>query len=337
MGLCLGVQLVSGVFLAIHYSPGVDVAFRSVVHIVRDVNGGWFFRRIHANGASFFFFCVYFHVGRRVYYGSYGLRCVWRRGVLILVLLMAIAFIGYVLPWGQMSYWGATVITNMVTAIPYVGKLVLYWLWGGYTVGGPTLIRFYVFHFLFPFILVVLVVVHIIFLHGAGSNNPLGVVGVGDKVPFHVYYSVKDLFGFGVVVWFLIFVCLLSPGIFLESENFNPANPLVTPIHIQPEWYFLFAYAILRSIPNKGGGVLALVCSVIGLMLFPVLRFSYKGIAGVWANAVNQVRFWGFVRVFLLLTWIGMCPVEFPFTLIGQVCTFMYFLFFVGYPLIMFV
>lgn len=218
-----------------HYTPRVDVAFRSVAHIMRDVNSGWFLRSIHANGASFFFFCAYAHVGRGIYYGSYGLVHVWGRGVLILLMLMAIAFLGYVLPWGQMSYWGATVITNMVTAIPYVGKDVLHWLWGGYTVGNPTLLRFYVFHFLFPFILAVLVIVHIIFLHEAGSNNPLGVEGDGDKVPFHIYYSMKDLVGFSVIVWLLLYVCLLDPDIFLESENFNPANPLSTPVHIQPE------------------------------------------------------------------------------------------------------
>nr|YP_010688216.1 cytochrome b [Pillucina pisidium (Dunker, 1860)]WBR65410.1 cytochrome b [Pillucina pisidium (Dunker, 1860)] len=333
LGLCLGIQLVSGIFLAMHYSPGLDVAFDSVIHIMRDVNGGWFLRGVHANGASFFFICVYLHVGRGIYYGSYGMTHVWGSGVLMLFVLMAIAFMGYVLPWGQMSYWGATVITNMVTAIPYVGKSVLYWLWGGYTVSNPTLTRFYVFHFLLPFILVILVMVHIVMLHDAGSNNPLGLEGMGDKVPFHIYYSLKDVFGFSVMMCALLFICLLMPDIFLESENFNPANPLVTPVHIQPEWYFLFAYAILRSIPNKGGGVLALVLSVIGLMILPLLSFGYNGCLSVSMSPLNQAMFWGFVGIFVLLTWIGMCPVEAPYTLIGQMCTFLYFLFLMMYPL----
>lgn len=190
-----------------------------------------------------------------------------------------------------MSYWGATVITNIVTAIPYVGKDILHWLWGGYTVRNPTLVRFYVFHFLLPFILVVLVMVHIVVLHDAGSNNPLGLEGMGDKVPFHIYYSMKDVFGFRVMVGALLFVCLLSPDIFLESENFNPANPLVTPVHIQPEWYFLFAYAILRSIPNKGGGVLALVLSVAGLLLLPLLTSNCRGCLSSRINPLNQIIF----------------------------------------------
>nr|YP_003208294.1 cytochrome b [Lucinella divaricata]ABJ91107.1 cytochrome b [Lucinella divaricata] len=333
LGLCLGVQLVSGIFLAMHYSPGLEVAFSSVIHIVRDVNGGWLLRSIHANGASFFFICVYFHVGRGIYYGSYQMSRVWGSGVLMLFVLMGIAFMGYVLPWGQMSYWGATVITNMVTAIPYVGKDILHWLWGGYTVSNPTLVRFYVFHFLLPFILVVLVMVHIIVLHDAGSNNPLGLEGMGDKVPFHIYYSMKDVFGFSVMVGGLLFVCLLVPDIFLESENYNPANPLVTPVHIQPEWYFLFAYAILRSIPNKGGGVLALVLSVAGLLLLPILTSNCSSCLSSSMNPLNQVMFWGFVGVFLILTWIGMCPVEAPFTTIGQVSTFLYFLFLFVYPI----
>nr|YP_003208147.1 cytochrome b [Loripes lacteus]ABJ55672.1 cytochrome b [Loripes lacteus]UUJ36989.1 cytochrome b [Loripes orbiculatus] len=333
LGLCLGVQLVSGIFLAMHYSPGLDVAFSSVIHIVRDVNGGWLLRSIHANGASFFFICVYFHVGRGIYYGSYQMVHVWGSGVVMLFVLMGIAFMGYVLPWGQMSYWGATVITNMVTAIPYIGKDILHWLWGGYTVSNPTLVRFYVFHFLLPFILVVLVMVHIVVLHDAGSNNPLGLEGMGDKVPFHIYYSMKDVFGFSVMVGALLFVCLLSPDIFLESENFNPANPLVTPVHIQPEWYFLFAYAILRSIPNKGGGVLALVLSVAGLLLLPLLTSNCSGCLSSSMNPLNQIMFWGFVGVFLILTWIGMCPVESPFTMIGQISTFLYFLFLIVYPI----
>lgn len=333
LGLCLVIQIVRGLFLAIHYTPNVDIAFGSVAHIMRDVNRGWFLRRLHANGASFFFLCAYAHVGRGIYYGSYGLVHVWGRGVLILFILMAIAFMGYVLPWGQMSYWGATVITNMVTAIPYIGKDVLHWLWGGYTVGNPTLVRFYVFHFLFPFILVVLVIAHIVFLHEAGSNNPLGVEGDGDKVPFHIYYSIKDLFGFRVMIWALLYVCLLNPDIFLESENFNPANPLVTPVHIQPEWYFLFAYAILRSIPNKGGGVLALVLSVAALMLLPALRARYGGCLSCGINPISQFLFWRFAGVFGVLTWIGTCPVEVPYVKIGQLFTFLYFRFFFLYPI----
>lgn len=226
----------------------------------------------------------------------------WVRGVFLLILLMATAFMGYVLPWGQISYWAATVITNIVTVIPVVGKDLLHWIWGGYTIGTPTLLRFYVLHFLTPFVIGLVIVVHMVYLHQVGGNNPLGIEGHGDKVPFHPYYTSKDLVGFRLIRWALAFVCLLQPDLFTEPENYIPANPLITPAHIQPEWYFLFAYAILRSIPNKSGGVLALVLSVLVLLVLPVAAWGYMGCLRRRFNLLNQVVFWFFVRVFGVLT-----------------------------------
>lgn len=291
LGLCLVIQIVRGIFLAMHYTPHVDLAFSSVVHVMRDVNSGWLIRGVHANGASFFFVCIYAHIGRGIYYGSYMLHKVWFRGILLLFMLMATAFLGYVLPWGQISYWGATVITNLVTVIPYVGKSVLYWLWGGHTIGSATLRRFYAIHFLLPFVMVVAVLIHIRFLHEVGRNNPLGFEVGGEKVPFHVYYTIKDVVGFVVMTGFLGYVCLLNPDLFLDAENFNPANPLSTPVHIQPEWYFLFAYAILRSIPNKTGGVVALVGAVLVPVVLPLFTWGYRGPVRAGMNPLSGLLF----------------------------------------------
>nr|WOE98466.1 cytochrome b [Pegophysema philippiana] len=332
MGLCLSVQLVSGIFLAMHYTPDVEMAFSSVTHIMRDVNGGWLIRSIHANGASFFFLCIYMHIGRGIYYGSYLLTKVWSSGVTLLIMLMATAFLGYVLPWGQMSYWGATVITNLVTAVPYIGKTVLYWLWGGYTVGNPTLVRFYVLHFMLAFAMAVVVVVHMVLLHEEGSNNPLGSELLGDKVPFHMYFTLKDIVGFLVMGGLMLFICLATPDIFMDAENFKTADPLLTPVHIQPEWYFLFAYAILRSIPNKTGGVVALLCSVLVPLVLPVMMIGYHGPISNSMNPVGAVLFWMLVGSFGVLTWIGTCPVEEPYITIGQVYTVIYFAMYFAIP-----
>lgn len=332
LGLCLGLQIVTGLFLAIHYTAHVDLAFSSVVHISRDVTYGWLLRALHANGASWFFICLYFHVGRGIYYGSYLYLHTWNIGVVLLLLVIGTAFLGYVLPWGQISFWGATVITNLLSAIPYIGKMLVEWVWGGFAVDNATLTRFFALHFLLPFAIIGLAILHLLFLHETGSNNPLGLNRDGEKVPFHSYYTFKDLVGFLLVIFFLTILALFSPQLLTDPENFIPANPLVTPVHIQPEWYFLFAYAILRSIPNKLGGVLGLAGSVVILFILP---FSHQGkFRSTAFYPINQVLFWSYIGIFFILTWIGICPVEAPYEQIGQVFTALYFLYFAVNPLI---
>ena len=323
LGLCLVSQLITGIFLAIHYSSDVRLAFESVSHIVRDVNFGWGLRRLHANGARFFFICIYAHVLRGLYYGSYNFKQTWWVGSLIIFLLIATAFLGYVLPWGQISFWGATVITNLVSALPIIGETVVIWLWGGFSVGGATLTRFFSFHFLLPFILRALRIVHLFYLHRRGSSNLLGVRRDLDKTSFHPYFTLIDLTGFiGFIIVFFR-VRFFLPWDLGDPENFIAANPLVTPAHIQPEWYFLFAYAILRSIPNKGGGVLALIISIAILFILPLSTNTiFK------SNKFSPFKkwcFWSFIRVVILLTWIGARPVEEPFILTGQILTVVYF------------
>nr|YP_001936222.1 cytochrome b [Buthus occitanus]ACA66076.1 cytochrome b [Buthus occitanus] len=325
LGFCLAFQILTGLFLAFHYTADVNLAFSSVSHICRDVNFGWILRNLHLNGASIFFVCLYFHIGRGIYFGSFKFHFTWMTGVVIFLLTMITAFLGYVLPWGQMSFWGATVITNLVSAVPYLGSDVVQWLWGGFSVDNPTLTRFFSFHFLFPFLIIGGVLVHLIFLHETGSGNPLGVSSDYDKAPFHPYFSLKDLFGVLFLFIFLMSISLLKPNLLSDPENFIPANPLVTPVHIQPEWYFLFAYAILRSIPNKLGGVIALVLSVLILMLLSISSSKHRSFS---FSLSNRILFWMLVNNFLLLTWIGARPVETPFILIGQVLSISYFSFF---------
>nr|WIL79859.1 cytochrome b [Tillus nitidus] len=332
LGLCLGIQIVTGIFLAMHYCPNIELAFNSVTHICRDVNYGWLMRTIHANGASFFFICLYTHVGRGMYYSSYYLKLTWTVGVLILFITMATAFLGYVLPWGQMSFWGATVITNLLSAIPYLGNSIVQWIWGGFAVDNATLNRFFSFHFLFPFIIAAMVMIHLLFLHQTGSNNPLGTNSNLDKIPFHPYYSYKDILGFLFMLFFLMTLTLISPYYLGDPDNFIPANPLVTPIHIQPEWYFLFAYAILRSIPNKLGGVIALVLSIAILLILPFT--NNKNMQSNQFYPLNKFLFWLFTGMVILLTWIGARPVEDPYILIGQILTVLYFTYFIINPLI---
>nr|UBI44062.1 cytochrome b [Paratectonatica tigrina] len=331
LGLCLVIQILTGLFLAMHYTAHVDLAFSSVMHITRDVSYGWLLRAIHANGASWFFICIYFHIGRGMYYGSHVNQHTWNIGVILLLLTMGTAFLGYVLPWGQMSFWGATVITNLLSAIPYLGKMLVEWVWGGFAVDNATLTRFFALHFLLPFGIAGLTMLHLLFLHETGSNNPLGLNSDGDKVPFHSYYSFKDVVGFVVMVAFLTFLVLFFPQLLTDPENFIPANPLVTPVHIQPEWYFLFAYAILRSIPNKLGGVIALVASVVILMIVPITHLGKFRSFSFYP--LNQVLFWTFVGIFLILTWIGSCPVEAPYEQVGQLFTVLYFSYFLLSPL----
>nr|APX39899.1 cytochrome b [Lachnaia cylindrica] len=331
LGLCLMVQIVTGIFLAMHYCPNIDLAFNSVSHICRDVNNGWLIRTLHANGASLFFICLYIHIGRGIYYSSYNLMETWMSGVTIFFMVMATAFLGYVLPWGQMSFWGATVITNLVSAIPYLGVTIVQWIWGGFAVDNATLTRFFAFHFLLPFIVAALVMIHLLFLHQTGSSNPLGATFNIDKIPFHPYFSFKDILGMMVTTSGLVLLTLLSPYLLGDPDNFTPANPLVTPVHIQPEWYFLFAYAILRSIPNKLGGVIALVMSIAILYTLPFT--NKKAFLSTQFYPINKLLFWALLSMVLLLTWIGARPVEDPYILIGQILTITYFLYFIINPL----
>nr|YP_010580127.1 cytochrome b [Chironomus nippodorsalis]UZS77179.1 cytochrome b [Chironomus nippodorsalis] len=332
LGLCLIIQIATGIFLSMHYTADTSMAFNSVNHICRDVNYGWLLRTLHANGASFFFICIYLHVGRGIYYGSYKYIYTWTVGVILFFLTMGTAFMGYVLPWGQMSFWGATVITNLLSAIPYMGTDLVQWLWGGFAVDNATLVRFFSFHFLFPFIILAFTMIHLLFLHQTGSNNPLGINSNSDKIPFHPYFSYKDIFGFIIMLMFLTFLTLIAPYMLGDPDNFIPANPLVTPPHIQPEWYFLFAYAILRSIPNKLGGVIALVMSIAILFILPFTnKFTFQS---TQFYPINQILFWIMTITVILLTWIGARPVEDPYILTGQLLTVIYFLYFIINPLI---
>lgn len=323
--VCLLVQILTGIALAMHYAPEINLAFYSVEHIMRDVNYGWLLRYIHANGASMFFIVTYVHVFRGLYYSSYLFpkEPLWTVGVVILLLMILTAFMGYVLPWGQMSFWGATVITNLVSAVPVVGKVIVVWLWGGYAIANATLNRFYSFHYFFPFIIVGLVGVHLIFLHQHGSNNPLGVNFSVDSIPMYPYYIAKDLYG---VVLFLAFFSLFVfffPNVLGHPDNYVPANAMVTPPHIVPEWYFLPFYAILRSIPSKLGGVLVLLAAILSLLLLPyTCDFDTRSAD---FRPLYRFVFWLFLITTFVLGWIGAKPVAYPYLQIGQLATLLYF------------
>nr|QKY63882.1 cytochrome b [Triatoma protracta] len=331
LSMCLMIQIITGIFLAMHYTGSIELAFSSVIHICRDVNYGWLLRNLHANGASLFFICLYLHIGRGMYYGSYKLFMTWTVGVILLFIIMGTAFLGYVLPWGQMSLWGATVITNLLSAIPYLGNELVKWLWGGFSVDNATLTRFFALHFLLPFIIAALVMIHLLFLHQTGSSNPLGLQSNFDKIPFHPYFSIKDLLGVSMTLMFFIMLNLWEPRILGDPENFIPANPLVTPVHIQPEWYFLFAYAILRSIPNKLGGVIAMVSSIAIILIMPLTNKSkFQGLS---FYPMSQILFWFLAANLILLTWIGARPAEEPYILTGQILTITYFFYFFMNPI----
>nr|YP_011036639.1 cytochrome b [Planaphrodes nigricans]WRK21243.1 cytochrome b [Planaphrodes nigricans] len=332
LGVCLMTQIITGLLLSMHYNASIDMAFNSVSHISRDVNYGWMMRTIHSNGASMFFICLYMHVGRGIYYGSYKYKMTWIIGMLIMLMTMATAFLGYVLPWGQMSFWGATVITNLLSAIPYMGDMLVKWVWGGFAVDNATLSRFFSLHFILPFIILMLVMIHLFFLHTTGSNNPMGLKSETDSIPFYPYFYIKDMMGFSFMLWILLLINMTMPYSLSDPDNFTPANPMVTPIHIQPEWYFLFAYAILRSIPNKLGGVISLMLSIFILLLLPMsmkMKFS-----GLMFYPVSQMNFWNYLTTVILLTWAGAKPVEAPYSTTSVVLTINYFLYFITDPLL---
>lgn len=330
-GICLMLQIITGIFLAMHYTPHVDHAFNSVEGIMRNVNYGWLMRYTHAVGASMFFVAVYVHILRGLYYGSYKSprEMLWFMGILIFLAMMATAFMGYVLPWGQMSFWGATVITNLFSAIPGVGESIVTWLWGGFSVDNPTLNRFFALHFLLPFVIVGIVVFHIWALHQHGSNNPTGldVKSEKDVIPFHPYYTIKDVFGFGI--FFLIYFGFIffSPNSLGHPDNYIPANPMVTPAHIVPEWYFLPFYAILRSIPDKLIGVVAMFASILIMFALPWIDRS-KVRSGAYRPLFKKI-YWLFVMNAVVLGYIGAMPAEGIYLIIGRIATTYYFAYFV--------
>ncbi len=325
--MCLVLQIITGIFLAMHYIASPEHAFNSVEHIMRDVNNGWLIRYLHANGASMFFFVVYIHIFRGLYYGSYMYprEILWCSGVIILLIMILTAFMGYVLPWGQMSFWAATVITNLASAIPVVGKYIVYWLWGGYSVGGPTLTRFFSLHYLFPFLLLLLVIIHILILREVKSNNPVG-TKIADLIQFNPYFTIKDVYG--IVVFWLFFSTFLfyAPNLLGHTDNYIKANPMVTPTHIVPEWYFLPFYAILRSVPSKGFGVILLIFAILILLILPY--YTKSSIRSTAYRHIHKVIFWFFVADCLILGWIGGKSIETPFYQIGQIATCFYFSFF---------
>ena len=325
LGACLIIQILTGVFLAMHYTPSVDLAFVSVEHIMRDVNYGWLIRYLHANTASFFFIFVYLHIARGLYYGSYKRPRIlpWSIGVIILVLMMAIAFLGYVLPYGQMSLWGATVITNLPSAIPWIGQDFVEFVWGGFSVSNATLNRFFSLHYLLPFVLAALVAMHLLTLHEHGSSNPLGLSGNTDRLPFHPYFTFKDLVTIFVFLLALSAFVFYMPNALGHSDNYIPANPMQTPASIVPEWYLLPFYAILRSIPNKLLGVIAMFMSLLILLLMPILDTSR--IRGSQFRPFMRLAFWILAIDFFILMFIGSQHVESPYVEIGQICTALYF------------
>nr|YP_009338715.1 cytochrome b [Eriosoma lanigerum]AKM70168.1 cytochrome b [Eriosoma lanigerum] len=328
--ICLMNQILTGLFLAFHYKTDINIAFQSIINMNRNVNYGWTIRSFHANGASMFFIMIYIHISRGIYMNSFNFKMTWIIGVMLLLLTMMTAFVGYVLPWGQMSFWGATVITNLLSAIPYLGNSIVIWIWGGFSINNATLTRFFSIHFILPFIIILFTIIHLFFLHMTGSNNPLGINSNFDKIMFSPYFIIKDLIGLIMFMWMFIMLTLIFPYLLNDHNNFIMANPMITPNHIQPEWYFLFSYSILRAIPNKLGGVIALMSSILILIILPTL--NNKKFLSIKFYPINKLMFWKFIMTFLMLTWIGMQPVEYPFIEISQIFTSIYFsYFFINY------
>lgn len=326
LGLFLRIQIISGLILSIHYCPNINLAFDRIIHIIQNVNNGWLIHNIHINGASLFFICIYSHIARGIYYSSFKLSTTWLMGSGIFIISIATAFLGYVLPWGQISFWGATVITNLLSTIPIIGPSIVTWLWGGFSINNATLNRFFSLHFIIPFIIILMVIIHLHFLHKTGSSNPIGLNRTSLKIPFHIYFTLKDIFMFLIRILLLTIIILEFPYTLRDPNNFIPANPLITPIHIQPEWYFLFAYAILRSMPNKFGGVIALIISIIIIIFLPLIQ---RNINSFFNYPPNQFLFWLFINTFFILTWLGSQPIEYPYINISQYISFIYFIFFI--------
>nr|ALO64706.1 cytochrome b [Sphecodes ephippius] len=330
LGLFLLIQIVSGLFLSMHYCPNINYAFQSIIHIMKNVEFGWWLRLIHMNGASFFFISMFLHISRGIYYNSFKLVDVWLVGLIILIMSMATAFLGYVLPWGQMSFWGATVITNLLSAIPYIGKLLVEWIWGGFSINNATLNRFYSFHFILPFIILLLVIIHLFYLHTYGSNNPIGTNSKYYVISFNPYFLLKDIFGYMMIIYIFLIITLKFPYHLGDPDNFIMANPMVTPEHIKPEWYFLFAYTILRIIPNKFGGVLGLLMSILILLLLPIMNNNYMSSSKFYF--LSKISFWIFILSFIMLTWLGGQLIEFPFINMSMSFTLIYFNYFILTP-----
>lgn len=330
LGICLIFQIITGLFLSIFYENNMINSFERINHIERNINLGWLIRSIHANGASLFFVLIYLHIGRGLYFKSFYITTVWISGTIILLLLFITAFLGYVLPWGQIRFWGATVITNLLSSIPYVGNIITIWIWGNFSVNKATLMRFFTLHFLLPFLITFIIIIHIIFLHKNRSNNPLGSNKFIDKIPFHPYFSSKDLLRLIVVLVIILIIISIFPNMLIDPDNFSPANPIITPIHIQPEWYFLFAYAILRSIPNKLGGVIALLISILILIFLPIFYINNNSIKhNIINNFIFKIIFIIWIINFIFLTLIGRIPIEFPYEIITQIRRIIYFIFYI--------
>jgi len=324
LGISIVIQVIRGFLLSLYYNDSVSYAFYSVTYLMLEVENGYEFRFIHSSGASLLFFLIFIHIGRRIWFKSYYILEVWESGAVIFLLLILVSFLGYVLPWGQISFWAATVITNLLYVIPYVGGQLLEWVWGGFRVGGPTLSRFFILHYIIPFLILVLSLVHLIFLHLDGSRNSLGVRTINDKVEFHWYYSVKDIISFLLLIILFSLIILLIPFIFIDSENFLFVDIIKTPEHIKPEWYFLFAYRILRSVPNKLGGVIGLVIRIVVLILLPFIsKQFYK-----FNDIINQYLVVFHYLIFIILTWLGGCVVEWPYRRLGGLIRVLYFIIF---------
>lgn len=326
VGVFFAIQILTGIFLAMHYVPHVDLAFASVEHIMRDVEYGWFIRYLHSNGASMIFVLLYLHIAKGLYFRSYSSSRVylWFSGVFVFLLMMGTAFVGYVLPWGQMSFWGATVITNLITAIPYIGESIAYWIWGGFSVANPTLNRFFSIHYLLPFLITGLIFLHLGLLHDTGSTNPIGISSSRDLVCFWPYFGIKDLFIFCLFFVFYVIILFYFPNLLGHSDNYIAANPLVTPAHIVPEWYFLPFYAILRAIPNKLGGVLAMLAAILIFFLLPLISNGIQ-IKSTRFRPIKRFVFWNLTVIFLFLGYIGGNVAEEPFIFAGRVFSFLYF------------